>query len=101
MRVVVISPGERGKAATIRDSDRDKLFDLQHLVGGYVEAVNTSTLNFQRNTMLVDEDGHSKGKARNVEAERISGYAGTIVGTAVLVGNVLTDEGMDWGNVNE
>lgn len=102
MRVIVLKPGSiEHKVATIRDEYRDQLFDLQHLVGGYVESVSTHNLNRKNNSMLVDEDGRSKGKPRNVEAERISGYAGTIVGTAVLVGNVLTDEGMEWGDVNE
>jgi hypothetical protein len=98
MKAIVLEPGStEHKAIEVENDFRS----LQHVVGGYLEPVNTHRLNMKMNTMLVDEDGHSKGKARNVEAERVSGYAGTIVGTAVIVGTVLGDEGIEWGDFHE
>lgn len=44
--------------------------------------------------MLVDDEGVLKGKPENPKASRIAGM--TIVGTALLIGLEMTDEGEDF-----
>lgn len=79
--------------------DLNVLREMQRLVGGYVEQVNTNTLRFQGNVMLVDEEGLIKGKRANYRAMSISGYAGAIAGDAVICGLESDEEGGHWADV--
>ena len=48
--------------------------------------------------MLVDDEGLLKGKPRNRTAEKIAGF-GELVGTALLIGLEMTDDGEDFCQV--
>jgi hypothetical protein len=101
---VQLVPSNQEKAIriiAIPDDMTLQLEDLQRLVGGYVEMVNTPTLGFKKHCMLVDEEGRIKGRPRNIRAEQISGYAGILVGDAVVCG--LTSQGgeLTWSDYEE
>ena len=49
--------------------------------------------------MLVDDEGLLKGKPRNRTAEKIAGYLGQLVGTALLIGIEMTDDSEDFCQV--
>jgi hypothetical protein len=76
------------------DTGISLLRQLQQLVGGYVEQVNSQSLRNYRMCMLVDEDGRVKLSPINERATLLGRYGGMIVGNAVFVG--CKDNGYDW-----
>lgn len=69
------------------------LFELQTLVGGYIEVVLTCDGRF----MVLDEEGKLKGKSFNTNATRLYryGFADAVCGTALVVDTKMELDGPD------
>jgi len=64
------------------------LAGMQSYVGGYIEVVTIGGTPDAREILIVDEDGHGRGKSLNVEATRLyrghpPRHDGVIVGDAI------------------
>lgn len=94
MYVLTITPRVDSLKCDVNTVEIDgKLEDYQHLVGGYIECVNTFNRNY---LMLINEEGKIDHLPPNLLATSITPLRqwDILVGTAVLV--ELNDQRDDW-----
>lgn len=94
MAVLIMPNGSRLEVAPLLSTNKFKLEDLQHLVGGYLEKLDLNRALLLDNGLpgdldyiLVDEDGATKGGKPNWDATKLWSHPGPLplVGPALLV----------------
>lgn len=98
MKAIVI-PADLDKPMVEVEGDDIRKIARAHTNIYWPERVNTPSLAVNNLVMAVDDEGHDKRFHLNPRAVALSEYPGSIVGDAIILGEKMGDDGIDFIDV--